>query len=79
MNTAFAEVESLMNGRALTYVSVDPAVPEPLTPNHLQCRSSQRAARLQGQTQLAGHLALAPLSAPHGGGNFGSPNFKDFR
>jgi hypothetical protein len=32
--TAFVEIESLMNGRPLTHISVDPKDPFPLTPNH---------------------------------------------
>lgn len=32
--TALAQVESLLNNRPLTHVSVDPTDPEPLTPNH---------------------------------------------
>ena len=33
-STIMVEVESLLNGRPLTHVSVDPSDPEPLTPNH---------------------------------------------
>jgi hypothetical protein len=33
--TAIVQVEKLLNGRPLTYVSVNPADPEPITPNHL--------------------------------------------
>ena len=33
--TAFAQVENLLNSRPLTYVSVNPSDPEPLTPFHL--------------------------------------------
>ncbi len=32
--TAFVEIESLMNGRPLTHISVDPKDPFPLTTNH---------------------------------------------
>lgn len=32
--TFIAEVENMINGRPLTHVSVDPAAPEALTPNH---------------------------------------------
>ena len=32
--TAFVEIESPMNGRPLTHISVDPKDPFPLTPNH---------------------------------------------
>ena len=35
MSTVFAEVESLINGRPLGYLSSDPNDPQPLTPNHL--------------------------------------------
>jgi len=34
LDTVFAEVAALMNGRPLTHVSVDPEDLEPLTPNH---------------------------------------------
>ena len=34
LTTVFAEVESLLNGRPLTHLSVDPNDSEPLTPNH---------------------------------------------
>ncbi|XP_057372209.1 uncharacterized protein LOC130693104 [Daphnia carinata] len=33
--TTLIQVEKLLNGRPLTYVSVNPADPEPITPNHL--------------------------------------------
>ncbi|KFD49835.1 hypothetical protein M513_09302 [Trichuris suis] len=32
--TALSEVESLLNARPLTHVSIDPSDPEPLTSNH---------------------------------------------
>ena len=35
LHTALVLVESLLNGRPLTHVSVDATDPEPLTPNHL--------------------------------------------
>ena len=35
LSTALISVENLLNGRPLTLVSVDPAEPEALTPNHL--------------------------------------------
>ena len=35
LSTALVQVEKLLNGRPLTYVSVNPADPEPITPNHL--------------------------------------------
>jgi transposase InsO family protein len=34
LHTALTEVESLLNGRPLTHISVDPNDPTPLTPNH---------------------------------------------
>ena len=35
LSTALKQVEHLLNSRPLTYVSVDPTAPEPLTPHHL--------------------------------------------
>ncbi|XP_046643169.1 uncharacterized protein LOC124328443 [Daphnia pulicaria] len=35
LSTALVQVEKLLDGRPLTYVSVNPADPEPITPNHL--------------------------------------------
>jgi hypothetical protein len=35
LTAALKKVEHLINSRPLTYVSVDPSAPEPLTPYHL--------------------------------------------
>ena len=35
LRTLFCEIESIMNGRPLTYVSTSPGMVEPLTPGHL--------------------------------------------
>ena len=35
LETALVQAEGLMNSRPLTYLSADPADPQPLTPNHL--------------------------------------------
>ena len=47
--TVVAEVSALLNTRPLTYISVDPVDPDPLTPNHFY-------------TQVQGHILHSNLS-----------------
>ena len=47
--TVVAEMSALLNTRPLTYLSVDPTDPDPLTPNHFY-------------TQMQGHILHLSLS-----------------